>query len=78
MRKILWFTIFVFTTAFLPHVNAATNLGSPIALKAWNELQKNSPKTYSKNLPNVTFVVAPNSDLKKVNVVENQVIFILH
>ena len=79
MRKILWLTVFSLTAAFLPQATAAsTVLGSPIALKAWNELQKNSPKTYSKTLPNVTFVVAPNSDPKKVKIAENQMVFMLH
>ena len=78
MRKILWLTIFSLLTAVGPQARAESALGSPIALKAWNELQNNSPKSYSKNIPNVTFVVGPNSDPKKVKIVENQILFILH
>jgi hypothetical protein len=79
MRIKLWVTVFSLTTAFLPQTYAASaGLGSPIALKAWNELQKNSPKTFSKNQPNVSFVVAPNSDPKKVKIAENQMLFMLH
>jgi len=79
MRKVLWVMVFSLTTAFLPQANAASSaLGSPIAVKAWNELQKNSPKSFSKTLPNVSFVVAPNSDPKKVQIAENQMLFMLH
>ena len=79
MRKVLWVTVFSLTTSFLPQAHATSiSLGSPIALKAWNELQKNSPKKYSKNVPNVSFIVAPNSDPKKVKIAENQMLFMLH
>lgn len=79
MKKVIWLALFSITAAFLPQAHAETNaLGSPIALKAWNELQRNSPKTYSKTIPNVSFVVGPNSDLKKVKTAENQLIFMLH
>ena len=78
MRKILWLAIFSLVTAAVPQAKADSALGSPIAVKAWNELQKNSPKSYSKNTPNVTFVVGPNSDPKKVKIAESQILFILH
>ena len=79
MRKLVLVMVFSITAALLPRADAASSaLGSPIAVKAWNELQKISPKTFSKTLPNVSFVVAPNSDPKKVQIAENQMLFMLH
>lgn len=78
VRKIIWLAVFSVLAAVVPQARAESALGSPIAVKAWNELTKNSPKTYSKNIPNVTFVVGPNSDPKKVKIAENQILFILH
>ena len=78
MRKVLWLAIFSILSAIFPQAQAESNLGSQIAVNAWNELQKNSPKSYSKVAPNVSFVVAPNSDPKKVKIAESQIVFILH
>jgi len=78
MRKVVWVAIFSIISAIFPQAHAESSLGSQIAEKAWNELQKNSPKSYSKVAPNVSFVVAPNSDPKKVKIAENQMIFMLH
>jgi hypothetical protein len=76
MRKVLVAISVLALAAFgLAPAQGAPSLGSPIALKAWNELQKNSPKSFSKSPQNVTFIVAPNSDTKKVKVLENQVLF---
>ena len=78
MRKFLWLAIFSLINAAIPQAGADSALGSPIAMKAWNELQKNSPKSYSKNIPNVVFIVGPHSDPKKVKIAENQILFGLH